>query len=489
MADIIEKKINSSGFLFSSYGPWVSQYSGTGVLYFADGLKVSCSFEVGQLGNGDIPLICGFSKSDLLPEKSLMIWSSDNTPERFEGITKEGIKLTSEGCMHYSSCLHNDMPDTNLVAWYSFSLQKLVALINDNSQPCSIRYGLTNAEVFGFEPLKIGNLQQSVLHLQLKTHEGIANKLTIIPIKDHNKIMSRIKTLRSVDVTCEVEFNISGVKSPEKLVDALCYLLSIAQGTKVQWIYEIEYDIGNRPIRQLHFERVTRPYTPLNIIDEIADAGRQLKQFLEITYPNYVQKCNNYKLDCGTVDAYLDAKIDGTYLELRGVKLAVAMEMLKTVYLELPNCPINEYCIHNDQFQALVPGIKNAIYETLGGTGISISDKESITNEKKIESLNRKSFRAILNKLCKEIKFEAGEELELFVKCRNSLIHTGCFYCSRATEKEKCKYPALASKKDEWLFLTNFVDRIFLKLLGYTGPYIDYRDAKVRWSGHPNSKI
>jgi hypothetical protein len=36
---------------------------------------------------------------------------------------------------------------------------------------------------------------------------------------------------------------------------------------------------------------------------------------------------------------------------------------------------------------------------------------------------------------------------------------------------------------DEYYFLVNFLDKIFLKLLGYTGPYNSWRRANGAWEG------
>jgi len=49
------------------------------------------------------------------------------------------------------------------------------------------------------------------------------------------------------------------------------------------------------------------------------------------------------------IDSYLDAKSQGDYLEMRAVKLAVTMEFLKSVLIELPE--YKEAVI--DQYQAL----------------------------------------------------------------------------------------------------------------------------------------
>lgn len=67
-------------------------------------------------------------------------------------------------------------------------------------------------------------------------------------------------------------------------------------------------------------------------------------------------------------------------------------------------------------------------------------------------------------------------ELRLFVKCRNSLIHNCRFYCETATPEERQVTPPPPDPVEEFKFLCHLADRLFLRLVGYRGPYID-------WSG------
>jgi hypothetical protein len=88
-----------------------------------------------------------------------------------------------------------------------------------------------------------------------------------------------------------------------------------------------------------------------------------------------------------------------------------------------------------------------------------------------------RGFRSILRRLCKFLGVTvSASELERFVQSRNKLVHFGKFYCQAATAEEREKAPPLATPLEEFRFLVNFLDRIFLKLLGYSGTYIDWRE-------------
>ena len=100
---------------------------------------------------------------------------------------------------------------------------------------------------------------------------------------------------------------------------------------------------------------------------------------------------------------------------------------------------------------------------------------ESLSASSKLKGLNRRSFAHIVRKLCKGIGLSHTEgELQLVIASRNALIHQGRFYCAVATAAERRECEPLASKFEEYLHLLHFVDRLYLKLFGYVGKYIDW---------------
>jgi len=214
----------------------------------------------------------------------------------------------------------------------------------------------------------------------------------------------------------------------------------------------------------------------LAVIDPRCDGRHETKIFLERAYSAYVSRRDSLRLNRGTIDAYLDAKAENDYLETRGVKLAVALEMLKAVFLELPDSSAKEFVLDQEDFKKHVQPISEAIEKILEQEGVEKNDRKAICSQKRIEGLNRRAFRYFIGKLCKQIGLKVEEkEIRLFVECRDKLVHKGRFYCEDATNEEREKCPPLPSETDEYFFLVNFLDRIFLKLLGYSGTYIDWR--------------
>ena len=408
--------------LLRDYGNYLSEYHGKGVITLEDGKKCECLFEAGQLTNGQVLLLC-----DFLPPLPIYLSISAN---KFEGTTSEGFRIWATGAFSEVSYLPDIPIDRSLGVWAAFHIQQMTVQITEEERSHFLHFGITNFEFIGTEPTRApDNSFYLTLPLDLQS-DSRSTRLLIKPLDLNGKIMRRLRTLKSVDVSCEAIAEISAdgnVAVVTEVVDDLCYILSVARGTKIQWVYCNSYDGSGKLLSRNLCSRITKPYCPLKIIHPLAGRGKETKVFIEQAYPAYVNKRKRYKLGKGTIDAYLDAKAEADYLEMRGVKFAVAMEILKTVFCKSMN-------------------IK-------GG-----------------------AFKSLIENLCNSINLSVSkQEIGLFVKCRNSLMHEGEFFCTTAKPKQRKRFNALGTQTEEYLFLVNFLDRVFLKLLGYSGPYIDWK--------------
>lgn len=455
--------------LLSHYGVSIAEYHGEGALTLKDGETANCKFEAGQLATGEVLLLCDF----MSPLPSYLSVSAD----KFEGMTFEGFRIFAKGTTEKNYL--PDLPRDCSGHWAAFRLREMsVQMTKQDVKASKVHFGVTNFEFMGTEKRHLANSPYPILPLSLNPTDG-TTELSITPLEQYNSIMKRIKTLKSIDVTCEIVGDIpkdGGVARLTEIVENLCYLLSVARGTKVQWIYRDLRNGAGKPIQRTHCSRITKPFCPLPIIDPRPEGRDETKTFIEQSYPVYVEKRDDWRLNRGAIDAYLDARMEQDYLQMRGVKLVVAMEMLKSVFLDLPDSPVREYVINETDFEKLIPSIKAELDKIFVDNNINRSYREAIYSAKKVEGLNRRSFRHILGKLCKHIGLQVTEEdIEHFITCRNKLIHRGRFYCEIAKPEEREKCEPLPSPADEYFFLLNFLDRIFLKLLGFSGQYINYR--------------
>lgn len=461
--------------LLKEYGNCLSVYHGNGILTLEDGKKLDCAFEAGQLNNGRVLLLCDF----LPPFPTCLSISA----AKFEGTTSEGFRICANRGLIEVNYLPDIPVDSSVGVWAAFRLDEMSVQIAEDEHTQRLHFGITNFEFIGTEPTRRSdNSSFLTLPLDLRS-EGRSTKFSIRPVDLYDKIIKCIKTLKSIDVSCEVIADIptdGNIAFITEVVEDLCYILSVARGTKVQWVYRDQYDVTGKLMSRTHSSRITKPYCPLNIICPIDSAGRETKTFVEQAYKVYVEKRESFKLSKGTIDAYLDAKAEADYLEIRSAKLALAMEMLKSVLLEMPDETMKGYIIKEKDFRKLIDPLCNAIDKVLCVGGIDENSRkeiyENIHDKGKILELNRKSFASLLKWLCNDINLETtGKEIRIFVESRNKLVHNGRFYCELATSDERKKLSPLPSKIHEYLFLVNFLDRVFLKLLGYGGPYIDWR--------------
>ena len=86
--------------------------------------------------------------------------------------------------------------------------------------------------------------------------------------------------------------------------------------------------------------------------------------------------------------------------------------------------------------------------------------------------LNRRTFREILDDIFKQIGLQLTEEdTQSFIQSRNSLVHTGLFKSEKKLRGGEDTQPLI----EEYCFLMNVLDKVFLRLLEYHGQYVDRR--------------
>jgi len=457
--------------LLKDYGDCLCHYHGKGVITLEDGKKFDCLFEAGQLTSGQVLLLC-----DFLPPLPTYLGISAT---KFEGTTFDGFRILATEAFSETSYLPDIPLDRSSGVWAAFHIHEIIVQIAEDRRSQSVHFGITNFEFLGTERIQQSdNYFCHFLPLNLQSKGG-SSKLSIKPLDQYDKIMQRVRTLKGIAVSCELLVEIPtgcNITEVTELVSDLCYILSVARGTKIQWVYYDSYDGSGKLLSRNLCSRITKPYCPLEIIHPLAGGGKETEAFIEQAYPAYVNKRERYKLDKGTIDAHLDAKAEADYLEMRGVKLVVAMEMLRAVVLELPCAFVKEYVITDQKFKELVSTLCRAVDDVLKKENIDKDSRRAICNDKKVLELNRRSFAHFLRKLCRHVGLEVKEnEIRQFVEFRNKLVHRGRFYCAIATPDEQNQCEPLPSKWHEYCFLVNFLDRVFLKLLGYRGPYIDWK--------------
>jgi hypothetical protein len=98
------------------------------------------------------------------------------------------------------------------------------------------------------------------------TFAGIAFQLH--PLEDLSTSLARLQVLRGVLPTAELRaMTRVPLAQVTDAVDEVCYLLSIAVGTKVQWVALTEATAKGTWLSRHHYSRVTKRYGSLSVLD------------------------------------------------------------------------------------------------------------------------------------------------------------------------------------------------------------------------------
>jgi len=320
------------------------------------------------------------------------------------------------------------------------------------------RFKITNFKFIGNQPYKVNETtQRTELKISINGIDFI-----IRPVSGYENIINDIEYTRDVAVTADllVDGSIENKDKIIHIVNNICSLLSLAKGTKINWIsYTIENNDGE-VLEKYYGNRVTKSFSVLRLISY--ENPIDLKNFLESTYANYINKLNDWKFNA-IIEEFIDAAKEDDHLEFRGLKLAVTMEFILGKYKSLNNC---EFYIPEDDFEKkeIDSKIKKALKYELSSV-LTIEEIDSLS--KGTGGLNRRIFKESLFKLYKNLKFTLSEEekvkIENFKVLRNNLVHRCDFQPFKKT-----------NSSDNYRFMFAFVSKIILGLLGYVGYYIDW---------------
>lgn len=407
---------------------------------------VVARFVAAQLDNGQNIILCRSTDP-------VGMFASDDIIA-LSGATSDGYQVATGG-----ELWPQDFPGTvprewGYGSWSGYTPQRLRVTIRSATVD-TVRYGLTN----------VRPPRRPTLPLRLEAEDAsIEAMLRRVP--DCDLIFDRVRVLGDTAVTCELEISTQGhltADQMQQIASDVCYLLSVAQGCKVEWIYRKEYD-GEGLLCAEHWMRHTRPFGGPELVrlHWPLPGFPTVQQFLKMTYPTYVRRRDEWRLTQGPIDIYLEAKADADYLETRAAKLAVALEALKYWYLQRKDTSIQEFVLNSEEFEALLPKLVDATTAVLPDHYSETVGSHALQG--KLRGLNRESFSRILKQLANDVGLRlTGRERQDFITSRNSLVHRGQFSAS-GTQGVR-----------EYFFMLNILDRIFLKLVGYSGAYVDYR--------------
>jgi hypothetical protein len=434
------------GAKVNEYGGVLAEYSCTGTVRWKHRAATSCTFQAFQLRDGQVIVLCKMTDVGL---------TTFDTVEALTGTTHDGRTVTTSGL--FETNYLPPLPNSEGGTYCAYRANVLDVAVHPTETASMSRFSITN--------LSLSTPELSVSH-----PSGHAARVR--RADEYVERIRRLKTVKGIDVTGYLEIRSADADACNSVADDFCHLLSIACGTKVQWVARGDYCEDGNGIHYHHSSRVTKAYCPLPVIDP--RHPKDTETFLETTIPRYLTAKDKWRLATGLVDAYLDAKAEADYLQVRGVKLAVAMEMLKEAFV-IAGQP--EFARSEAEFKVLEDDLKKAVGTVLCQHEWSSSQRAIVYGN--LRGLNRLPFREHVTAICKDLDLALPEsDVKLFVRCRDSLVHRGRFYTETANGEERHSVPPHPTPTHEYFWLVHVLDRLFLRIVGYRGPYIDWSDIE-----------
>jgi hypothetical protein len=416
------------------YGETVAYYEGFGVLTLVGGGNLECKFEAFQLVNAKIVVLVTLND----PSLSLLLW---NPVEQLSGYTHAGQKVTASG--FFPAYCPTD---------FRFTVSRLRVESSPTASPYFWRFKVANAILGEDGLLRIGH------------PKGTA---TLRVIADYAEAEARLKGgIQDIVITTVLELSTNTQEDAEDIAEDICYLLSLAQGTKINWI--LAEGCVDRDVVSVtnHRDGIIKRHGHLTLVDP-----RYTEQFLQTTISSFISKQQAWSLRRELIDSYLDAKSEGDYLESRAIKLAATIERFKRIFIQATG--YEDLAVSNEVFKDALPDLEAALKTVLRNH--RLNSKQTNLVCKNLAGANRKPFGNIIAKMHQHFQLPISDaDRNLFVSCRNSLVHDGRFYCESASDEDRVRVPPRVGKTEEYLWLLHAVDRLFLRLVDYDGPYIDW---------------
>jgi hypothetical protein len=468
--------------VYQKYGKIISEYYGCGEITFENSEKYSCEFCVFQLSDGDtyfaiekLPLGTTYSIKDMDRKFS------------FKGITDSGLYVTIQ--------LNDVFILKRIFLPLVYRIRRFKIVKMNANKIKRIKFCITN---FLFEG---NNASRDTLSLNLNGWTPIC----IQKVDDYSEKETRLKNKDFIDITSELFIslnNSSEISGAVELAHEICCLLSICRGSKLTWINYTIYDEKEEMMHQVCCSLSTRPLSELpELISSESRGINSTKKFIETGYLTVSKDPYLNKSLLKFCNVFTEARDGRGYTELRSVRISVLMEMLKEYILENPDFEISREILDKTKQKRVIGQILKQCKEVISEQIDSLEDIEYIEeikfasrwnlpstelienhNEKldeirldfysNLAGLNRAIFKKIITRFCEELGVPVTPyEITQFVKSRNSLIHTGNFFC----KSQKSNVDNATWK--EYQFLVYFLDKVFLKLFGYSGKY----DNFMKW--------
>lgn len=455
------------------YGKVIRTYRGKGKLRRNNGDEFPCYIIIQQIETGLIYITCRFAPKVAQATSTIQFIMEFRMPEveLVYGKTKDGLSFKSKAKLH---TIHTK---AGLFSNKSSVLILLAQEVNvwkeNNYYSGCYKFSVVNFEFMGNHATKritqdgTKQVEHQYLDLELSTPWGLA---IIDPVPDYKDVIQRIKAQKGISVTCKVTVKPLISMELEEVaskLDELCRLLSLARGTKINWVNAESIDSSGNPTYIILKQSVTWPFSSLPLIDPRNPQDTAL--FIEKVYPAYLKLRDSYNLNIA-IEQYLDAKRATAYLETRALTAVSLLDFLQGQYAFQHGLNKISSKFSKDKLKKLRIHLEDYLVELLPDIDGSVLSEMV----EKVPELNRRSYLNLLILWACDLKLDISkDELTKIKDTRNSLVHGAKFLSGDSTGKTR-----------EYFRIIRLIDQVFLKLLGYDGYFIDVNLDTLRFERH-----
>lgn len=292
----------------------------------------------------------------------------------------------------------------------------------------------------------------SRISLDLDDGEVILDQLP-----EYESVKNRLKARKGVEVTSTLTMRLSALEEVDRateVAERIADVMSICRGTVVSWVAYTVLDADESAVLTHLRNSVVKNYSPFPLIHDMPP--EPTREFLRSGSRANRLVDAEYGLR-RVARAYAETR-GGPFLETRALLIGVLMEFLAATRARLEG---NAAIMPEPQFEESAEDLVDAVESTVREIFPDLPQDQIQAMAVKVRGFNHRSLRSRINGLVAWLELDvSSQEIAQFIEIRNSLAHIGLF-------------PESAEPVRSFMTMMALLDRVLLRLLGYSGEYIN----------------
>jgi len=240
----------------------------------------------------------------------------------------------------------------------------------------------------------------------------------------------------------------------------LCQLLSVARSTFINWGSCRVLSNSGDVVYELHGSALTKPFHGNNLIKDLPKETESFLKTAWVAFDKYKKVFDLRRFLYGYADTYMNS-----YIETRCLNIAALTDNICSRWAVKEG---RDMFINKVDFDKHLPNLKKEIKVLLQNTIDGIKEAYVHVMLSKIKGFNRRPLDWKLKRLRKAFHCPiTDDEIKRFVYNRDSLAHSSLF-------------PDDEDNTETFLFMRHFLDRIVLRVLGYSDNYFDMENRQEK---------